>query len=322
MSEPAERDAWRRCFRVADERFAWGTPFDEIAARFAPRRAGTGGYLDVPCASVLGLDTIGATIHAPVGAGPIEQVSYAIGEAAALHTEVGLAGALVVLERHLGPGAREDHATGGSGDPAGRVRATVTWRFDPVTLTLSAFGGVRTTAQGRSTGGLFLHHRLAPLAAPFVARFRAAGALFEDPRVRDSATLVHAAELAPMGGHVSGSEAEWEAHTALHYPHLAAAPSWARERLGPEHVALARHPSGPWGIVTRQAMWSTEMEPARVELLHERLLPAKGAGAAFLSTASRGLLLSTQRGERGLDLVAKRLRAMGVQIRVFEDYDV
>jgi hypothetical protein len=323
MTRLAEQEALRRSFPIGGERFAWGTRFDEVAARYAPTRVGTGGFLDVPCASVLGLDTIGATVHAPPpGAHPIDRLSYALGEGAALHTEAGLARTQAALEQSLGPGRREQHATTGSGDPAGRVRATVTWSLEPVTLTLSAFGGVRTTAQGTSTGALFLSHRLEPLAAPFVARFRAAGALFDDPHVRDTATLVHAAELAPMGAYSPGSAAEWEALTALHHPHLAAAPGWARERLGPADVAIARHLSGAWGIVTRQAMWSTEMEPARVELLHERLLPAKGAGAAFLSTASRELLLSTRRGERGLDLVATRLRALGVQVRVFEDHDV
>ena len=321
MTELAEREAVRHSFPVAGARFAWGTLFDEVAARYAPARVGTGGFLDLPCASVLELDTIGATVYAPPRARPILQLSYAIGEAAALHTEAGLARTLAGLERHLGAGAREEYAGSGRGDPAARVRATVTWSFDPISLTLSAFGGVRTTAQGRSTGGLYLSHRLEPLAAPFVARFRAAGALYDDPGVRESATLVHAAGLAAMGGPVSGTEAEWEVRVAFGAPHLAAAPRWAREQLGPDDVAIARHPSGAWGLITRLAMWSTETAPSRTELLLERMLPAKGLGAAFLSTAQAEALLTTQPGTRGLDLLAERLGAIGVQVRMVESVD-
>lgn len=321
MTAMAGRDALRHSFAIDDARFAWGTLFDEVAARYAPARVGTGGFLDVPCASVLGLATIGGTVHAPARARPIHQLSYAIGEAAELHTGDGLARALAVLERQLGAGALAEHAIGGSGEPAGKVRATVTWRFEPITVTLSAFGGVRATAQGRSTGGLFLSHELAPLAAPFVARFRAAGALFDDAGVRESATLAHAAGLAPMGGLVSDGEAEWEVRVAFGQPHLAAAPRWARERLGPEDVAVVRHASGAWGLVTRQAMWSTDADPSRTELVLERLRPARGTGGAFLSTAAGETLLSTRPGAHGLDSVAERLGAMGVRVRVVENDD-
>jgi hypothetical protein len=321
MTELAEREALRHSFPVAGARFAWGTLFDEIAARYAPARVGTRGFLDLPCANVLGLDTIGATVYAPPRGRPILQLSYAIGEAAELHTEAGLARTLAGLERQLGPGARQEHASTGSGDPAARVRATVTWSFEPIALTLSAFGGVRTTAQGRSTGGLYLSHRLEPLAAPFVARFRAAGALYDDIGVRESATIVHAAGLAPMGGPMSGTEAEWEVRVAFGAPHLAGAPRWAREQLGPEDVAIARHPSGTWGFITRLAMWATEAVPSSTELVLERMLPAKGAGAAFLSTASGEALLATHPGAHGLDLLAERLRAMGVHVRVVENAD-
>lgn len=320
MTALPERDALRRSFSVAGARFAWGTLLDEVAARCASARAGMGGHLDVPCASVLGLDTIGMTVYAPPRARPIHRLSYAIGEAAALHTEAGLGRALAMLEPHLGTGAHEEHAMLGSGNPAGRVRATVLWRFDPIELTLSAFGGVRTSAQGRSTGLLFLSHRLEPLAAPFVARFRAAGARFDDHGVRESATLVHAPGLAPMGGW-GDTAVEWEVRAAFHDPHLAAAPSWARALLGPEDVAIARHPAGAWGLVTRQAMWSTETEYARAELLLERVLPAKGAGSASLATALREALLWTRPGARGLDPVAAQLRALGVQVRVTESHD-
>lgn len=89
MTALAERDALRLSFPIAEARFAWGTLFDEAAARYAPARVGTGGFLDVPCASVLGLGTIGATVYAPPRARPIHQLSYAIGEDAALHTEDG-----------------------------------------------------------------------------------------------------------------------------------------------------------------------------------------------------------------------------------------
>src|SRR5690606_340027 len=153
MTKLAEQDALRRSFPIGGERFAWGTRFDEVAARYAPTHVGTGGFLDVPCASVLGLETIGATVHAPPpGAHPIDRISYAIGTGAALHTEAGLARTQAALEQNLGPGRREAHATAGSGNPSGRVRATVTWSLEPVRLTLSAFGGVRTSAQGTSTG--------------------------------------------------------------------------------------------------------------------------------------------------------------------------
>lgn len=321
MTALAERDALRLSFPVADARCAWGTLFDEVAARYAPARVGTGGFLDVPCASVLGLGAVGATVFAPPGGRPIQRVSYAIGEAAELHTEAGLARALVALERHLGAGAREEHAIIGSGDPAGRVRATVQWSLEPIALTLSAFGGVRATAQGKSTGLLFLAHRLEPLAAPFVARFRAAGALFDDPRVRESATVVHAPGLAPMGGQAFDSETDWEVRVAFGAPHLAAAPGWARERLGPDDVAIARHPAGAWGLVTRQAMWFTQADPASTELVLERAHPARGAGSAFLATASPETLLTTQPGASGLDLLAERLRAIGVRVRVIESHD-
>lgn len=321
MTELAEREALRQSFPVAGARFAWGTLFDEVAARFAPARVGTGGFLDLPCASVLGLGTIGATVYAPPCGRPILQLSYAIDDAAELHTEAGLAHTLTGLERQIGAGVRQEHAASGSGDPAARVRATVTWSFEPISLTLSAFGGVRTTGQGRSTGGLYLSHRLEPLAAPFVARFRAAGALYDEPGVRESATLVHAAGLAPMGVPLSGTEAEWEVRVAFGAPHLAASPRWAREQLGPEDVAIARHPSGAWSFVTRLAMWSTETAPASTELVLERMLPARGAGAAFLSTAQGETLLATHPGAHGLDLLAERLRALGVHIRVIESVD-
>ena len=321
MTALAEREALRHSFPVSDTRFAWGTLFDQVAARYAPTRVGTGGFLDLPCASVLELGTIGATVYAPTHARPIHQLSYAIDEAATLHTEAGLARTLAGLARHLGAGVREEHATAGSGDPAAKVRATVTWRFEPITLTLSAFGGVRTTAQGRSTGRLFLSHRIEPLAAPFVARFRAAGALYDDPGVRESAALVHAAGLTPMGGPAFDTEEPWEVRVAFGTPHLAAAPRWAREQLGPEDVAIAGHPSGAWGLVTRQAMWSTETTPASTELLLERVLPARGAGRAVLSTAAGETLLTTERAERGLDQVAERLRAIGVQVRIIESHD-
>lgn len=321
MTVLAARDALRLSFPIADEHFAWGTLFDEVAARYAPARVCTGGSLDLPCASVLGLGAIGATVYAPPRARPIHQLSYGIDEAADLHTEAGLARTLAVLEQELGTGSRADHAITGSGDPAGRVRATVTWSFDPIGLTLSAFGGVRVTAQGRSTGGMFLSHRLEPLAAPFVARFRAAGALFDEPRVRESAALVHAAGLAPMGGPAFDTDVEWEVRIAFSVPHLAAAPSWARERLGPDDVAIAWHSSGAWGLVTRQAMWCAEAAPSSTALVLERALPAKGAGSAFLSTASGETLLTTRPGERGLDLLAERLRAIGVYIRVIESHD-
>jgi hypothetical protein len=321
MTALAERDALRLSFPIAGARFAWGTLLDEVAARYAPARVGTGGFLDVPCASVLGIGTIGATVYAPPHARPIHQLSYAIGEDAALHTEDGLARTLAVLEQHLGAGAREEHASMGSGDPAGRVRATVQWSFDPVALTLSAFGGVRATAQGTSTGLLSVFHRLEPLAAPFVARFRAAGGLFDDPRVRESVTAVHAAGLAPMGGPAFDTETEWEVRVAFGQPHLAAAPSWARERLGPDEVAIARHSAGAWGLVTRQAMWFTETDPASVELVLDRVRPARGSGCALLSTAAGEPLLTTKPGERGLDQLAERLRAIGVQVRVIESAD-
>lgn len=321
MTALAERDALRLSFPIADARFAWGTLFDEVAARYAPARVGTGGFLDVPGASVLGLGTIGATVYAPPHARPIHQLSYAIGEDAALHTEAGLARTLAVLEQHLGAGAREEHASVGSGDPAGRVRATVKWSFDPIALTLSAFGGVRATAQGTSTGLLSVAHRLEPLAAPFLARFRAAGALFDDPRVRKSATLVQAAGLAPMGGPAHDTETEWEVRVAFGHPHLAAAPSWARERLGPDEAAIARHPSGAWGLVTRQAMWFSTTDPSNIELVLDRVRPAKGSGCALLSTASGEALLTTQPGARGLDQLAEALRAIGVQVRIIESDD-
>jgi hypothetical protein len=323
MTAPAERDALRLSFPIADARFAWGTSFDEIAARFAPARVGTGGFLDLPCASVLGLDALGATIFAPPPGRPIHQLSYALGAAAALHTEAGLARTLAMLEPHLGAGARADNAVPGSGDPAARVRATVTWRFDPIELTLSALGGVRATPRGASTGNLFLAHRLAPLAAPFVARFRAAGARFDDPGVRASATLVHAAGLGPMGGPMFELDTgtEWEVRVAFDAPHLDAAPGWARELLGPDRVAIARHPADAWGLVTRQAMWSTDTAPARVELVLDRVHPARGAGRAQLSTASRETLLVTRPGAHGLDLLSEELRALGVQVRVIDDQD-
>ncbi|HWN71913.1 MAG TPA: hypothetical protein VNM90_29945 [Haliangium sp.] len=321
MTALAEREALRHSFPLSDTRFPWGTLFDQVAARYAPARVGTGGFLDVPCASVLDLGTIGATVYAPPRARPIHQLSYAIDEAAALHTEVGLARTLAGLEQRLGAGAREEHALAGSGDPAAKVRATVTWRFDPIALTLSAFGGVRTTARGRSTGGFFLSHRIEPLAAPFVARFRAAGALYDDPGVRESAALVHAAGLVPMGGQSFDTEEPWEVRVAFRASHLAAAPRWAREQLGPDEIAIARHPSGAWGLITRQAMWSTETAPASVELSLERVLPARGSGRAVLSTAAGETLLTTERGERGLDQVAERLRAIGVQVRVSESHD-
>jgi hypothetical protein len=69
-------------------------------------------------------------------------------------------------------------------------------------------------------------------------------------------------------------------------------------------------------------MWSTSAAPSSVALVLDRVRPAKGPGRAHLSTAAREALLATQPGEHGLDVLAERLRAIGVQVRAVTIDDV
>lgn len=304
-------------FAIDDVDYRWGTTPGGISGvgRLSPSNR----YLhhDMPCRTALGFAAAGMTISASAPDRPVMSASCEMAAPRLWRDETALW--MDPLRARFG----RPHTEGQQRDrrDSSSVTYWARWRRPTVEFGLSIYGGVRSSAFGRSAGLLYITwDDTTVAAAPFVPEWRAATAA-----LAQSAATVAAFRrfdmpkaLMPAGDSISPHKVSFEDWRALNGRNLLATPPSIGKHLSRKSVGLWQ--SGVGGRWSLSTLWDSIVLADTSAVLWMEVEPAKGGGYSSLSVDRWSATMPY--GTSGIAAAAAALMALpGIKVEKGEDYD-
>lgn len=317
--------------------FKWGTTFEE-SQQLLPFQAidrGQSGWQDLAfeCDEIAGLKTTTCSIRAPKANKPVMQVSF---ELKPLRPEFPLFRHSPYVEQlkkifgepygvstseiHSGLKYNEKHASGS-------VIYNCKWSFEGIVISLSVYGGIRTSPQGESAAGLYfdwMDEKSA--AAPFMHDFLQK----ESDFTRDLMELtVVSASLNMKPYHRSHYELD-DPHKALKDEYLRACQmalytnnlfrigEVLKNEMEENHVGIFYAKEKDTYCVYNKWDFSPITKDSKLEFLD--ILPARGGGSKEIRINS--LTIKDERSSNALDQLKSDLEDLsGMEFKTIKGYD-